>query len=143
MRDPLTRRGDHYQARMLEADVPSVITGRLYTTSELVDALLRWCPSPPVYGQLGDRERMDLDWSRVSHEVTDIRLEQGYLVGEIRILSTRSGQLLAKDLAQGGAWRLKLICTGMLHFVQDDSDWFPPWVSKIQIVGADVVPMHD
>lgn len=143
MKDPLTRRGDHYQARMLEADVPSVITGRLFTTSELVAALLKWRPCSPVYGQLGDREHMDLDLTRVSHEVTDIRLEQGYLVGEIRTLSTRSGELLAKDLAQGGEWRLKLICTGMLHFVQDDSDWFPPWVSEIQIVTADVVPMYD
>lgn len=90
MKTIATRDGE----KLLQADVPSPLTGRIYPRR-----ILEGCTEvPSVFGQIGMPKDIDaalhVDPHRISHRVTDLRMEGDQLVGKVEILDTGEGKLL-------------------------------------------------
>lgn len=81
-------------ARIMRADVPNG-NGRTYPLAALEHCIER-AKAGPIYGSLGLTEGTSIDLSKVSHTVHNLRLEGDYLVGDVTVLKTSSGEQLAK-----------------------------------------------
>lgn len=53
-----------------------------------------------LLGEITMPERASIDLTRVSHQVTELRVEDGWVVGKIKVLNTPGGQAL-KSLLDG------------------------------------------
>lgn len=88
---------------ILELDTPNA-NGRTYTAEvgqSIVDQLTK---RESVFGELsmtGTDVDMSVDLQRVSHMITDIRVQDGKLIGTAKILGTPMGNI-ARQLIEGG-----------------------------------------
>lgn len=133
----LEQDGQLWRAELLQTDVASPRTGRIFSKEELVSALLAIDPDNSLWiGQLGERQNWKpgtghtVDLAYVSHRVRELKLEDDRLVGWIQILDTPQGKIVQSLLAQGCKLGLKLLCHG---FVDTNHR-----VSNIDIVGVDI-----
>ena len=83
--------------RICQADVPNK-NNRMYSAGILqraVDKLKR----PELFGTIGMPSELTVNLTEVSHTVSDLHLEDGYLVGKVRVLETPQGKILQQILA--------------------------------------------
>lgn len=85
--------------KILEADTPTK-TGRVYPREVLQAALANLDQKRPLLGQVDADPNGRLELDKVSHLVTDIRLEGNDLTAEIQILETPKGKELQKLLKE-------------------------------------------
>lgn len=88
---------------ILNLDVPNA-NGRIYTTETaqaIVDqANKRMSNGRALFGELGyptGEPFGNIDLNRVSHQITEVRIEDGKLIGKMKLLDTPMGQI-AKTL---------------------------------------------
>lgn len=80
------------KVKICQADVPNK-NNRMYSAGVLqraVDKLKR----PELFGAIGMPSDPTVNLTEVSHTVSDLHLEDGYLVGKIRVLETPQGKIL-------------------------------------------------
>jgi hypothetical protein len=89
---------------ILELDVPNA-NGRTYTAEVGQSIVNQFTYRGDMLGEIS-MTGMDVgdtvDLVRVSHQVTDLRIENGKVLGKIKILQTPMGNI-AKELINGGA----------------------------------------
>lgn len=78
----------------MRADFPNG-NGRIYPMSALEHCVEK-AKAGPVLGSLGLTEGVSVALSEVSHTVENLRIEEGYLVGDVTVLDTPKGQALEK-----------------------------------------------
>jgi len=88
------------KVQLLRLDVPNG-NGRCYTT-EAVEAAIKKLNGAPLLGTIGIPEPngdgnsfINLDIRKVSHTVSNLRIEDGFLVGDMKILQTDPGSELS------------------------------------------------
>lgn len=85
--------------KILEADKPNK-NGRVYPREVLQAALANIDQNRPLLGQIDADPTGKLDLDKVSHLVTNLRLEGNDLTAEIQILETPKGKELQKMLKE-------------------------------------------
>lgn len=76
------------KVRITEVDVPNK-NGHIYST-ECVQSFL----GKEVLGQIG-MVAGEIDLSNVSHKISNLRIEDGFVVGDVTTLNTPQGRLLS------------------------------------------------
>ncbi len=103
----------HKSQKLMILDQPNK-NGRVYTT-ELVNKIIETV-SGDVYGTIGLSSEGTIDLERISHKTTNLRIEDGYWVGDITILDTRHGynlrSLIDTSLAMGNTIGIDFRPTG-------------------------------
>lgn len=89
-----------------QADVPN-LNGRIYPK----DLLEKVIESQSLMGMVGMNETSTLELEKVSHKVENLRMENGYLVGELKILSTPMGKTLSQLPYNENSFRLSGVGT--------------------------------
>lgn len=88
----------------MQADIKNR-NGRNYPLSELTSAVAsasqRILESKGIMGELDHPQSLNINLDRVSHVITDIRLEGNNAIGKAKLLDTPMGQI-AKELARSG-----------------------------------------
>lgn len=88
----------------MQADIQNR-NGRNYPLAELTNAVnsasQRIQESKGIMGELDHPESLNINLDRVSHVITDIRLEGNNAIGKAKLLDTPMGQI-AKELAKSG-----------------------------------------
>lgn len=85
------------EVQILELDEPNA-NGHIYTT----DAVLNWLvglDDTTVYGTIGMSDYMangSIPLDRISHQITNLCIKDGKLVGTLTVLDTPLGQALSK-----------------------------------------------
>lgn len=82
--------------RIMRADVPNG-NGRVYPMSALEHCVERG-KTETIFGTLGAPCKGAVDLNEVSHVVRNLRIEDGYLIGDIEILQTEKGDILGQLL---------------------------------------------
>lgn len=84
---------------ILTLDVPTP-AGRIFT-AECVNEAIKKFEGSQVLGELGLSNNSVINFERVSHQVTDLRVEDGKLTGEMRIIKTPLGDTLNTLMKSG------------------------------------------
>jgi hypothetical protein len=79
--------------KILPIDRPNW-NGRIYNQS-VVQSVIEKCKTP-VFGSLESVANIDL--TKVSHITENLRVENGWLVGDVKVLKTPMGQILSEIL---------------------------------------------
>ena len=88
---------DEITVRICQADVPNK-NNRTYSTEALQNAVDK-LPRPELLGTIGMPVSDKVDLFNVSHSVSNLRLEDGYLVGTMKVLETPQGKMLKELLS--------------------------------------------
>jgi hypothetical protein len=113
-------------ARICQADVPNS-AGRIYPR-----AVLEKIATKNVYATLGMPEGTAVEMEKVAALVGNWSFDsEGYLVGEVAVMGTASGQVLMETVKSGGGWDYRLAGIGT---VQDNV------VSDFRVISIGVVP---
>lgn len=94
MTDIPALRDDLVTVQILRADRPNS-NNRVYPMAALKRCIEK-AEAGPVYGSLGLTQGTVVELGAVSHIVEDLRLQDGYLVGKVRVLATPKGLELLK-----------------------------------------------
>jgi hypothetical protein len=121
------------RAKILELNVPNK-NGRIYTT-EAVQAAIEQTKGRDIFGSIGypDDFNGTVNLERVSHRAVNIRIEDGDVFADIKIMNTPNGKIL-KQL-EGADVPLHFRPAGFANIAADGT------VSDYQIISIDVV--HD
>lgn len=79
-----------FETLLCEADKPNA-RGIIYPKSVLESIVANFKPG---LGEAGYPEGLDVSLDRVSHEVTDLYIENGSLMAKIKVLDTPMGKIL-------------------------------------------------
>jgi hypothetical protein len=71
--------------------------------------------SPDVYGELGHPDVYDINLSRVSHLVKNVRIVNNYLIADIKVLDTPQGKELKRMLDDGTQFVFRPRSTGTVN----------------------------
>lgn len=107
--------------QIAQADVPN-LNGRVYPRSTLEAMIAEQEKKDPnrVFGTIGMPEGTSVDLARVSHSVSNLRLDdEGRLLGDVMILETPQGQILKRVLEAEPERQFRMAGIGKL---QDNSD---------------------
>lgn len=76
------------------ADVPNR-NGRIYPTS-LIEKVIKAAGDDKILGGMGvpDNPMTACDLSTISHSISNLRIESGWLVGDVTVLGTPQGKVL-------------------------------------------------
>lgn len=80
---------------------PANANGRIYTTEVMASAIANFNKTTHGYnsiGTLGFPDDQNIDVSKISHTVHNLRIDENYMIGEIMILETECGNLLSLTL---------------------------------------------
>jgi len=82
------------------------LNGRVYPEEVLREAIEK-LNDKPVYGQFGNPDGLIINMDEVSHVVTNIKIQDGCMTGNIRVLDNKYGRALeeALDMDVGAAFR--------------------------------------
>lgn len=83
--------------KIIELNTPSPRTGLVYTETAIRAALLNF--KSPYAAMITDRDTTSVPLDRITHEVRNCRIEDNWLVAEVRILDTP----LACELSEAGS----------------------------------------
>lgn len=106
--------------QILQADVPNK-NGRIYPT-EMIEKMIREVGDRPIFGHVGLPDGTSIDLVNVSHQVTGLRMENGNLVGTVKILDTPMGQYL-KAILLAEARDYRMSGTGFVSVDGEVSDY--------------------
>lgn len=76
------------ELKICELNVPDS-SGTLWTESTFVD-----CIGKSYFGLVGPQDGDILNLIDVSHQILNTRIQDGYFVGDLKILNTKNGRLL-------------------------------------------------
>jgi len=86
--------------------------GRVYTTAAMTEAVS--LVKGAIHGTIGDRDfKQPINLLEVSHAVNNLRVEDGYLVGDMTVLKTPGGETL-KQLMDAGEIVFRPMGTGKI-----------------------------
>jgi len=81
----------------IQCDVPSSITGRVYSRTELEGAIVKFNGREVRFGMLesiNHHHKLVIDMERVSHEVTNVHIDDdGFLCASIKFLDSTYGNI--------------------------------------------------
>ena len=123
---------DVFTVKIQELDRPNK-NGRIYPKS-VVEEALRRAPST-MYGTLGYPEGLALPIDKVSHSVSNLRIEGDYLVGDAKILKTPMGAIVEKMLMNPESVAYRTMGYGM---VGEDGV-----ISDFTIIAVAAIPAED
>lgn len=117
--------------------------GRMYTSSVARNVIKRFRALPPrtLMGELGKRSDIIIRLAQVSHVVTDLKIDNGYLMADIEVLDTPHGRIL-KNLLQesqvvfrtAGMTKTYCMCTKEEIYAVPDC---------YKLVTVDALPLHE
>ncbi len=83
--------------RIMELDIPNK-NGITYTTEAVERAIEDWNQvfGTPMVNTFDPKPKPHVDVNSISHVVSDLRISDGYLVGEVKVLNTPNGITLAE-----------------------------------------------
>ena len=108
------------KVELLVCDKPTQVTGRTYPKELVIKALERFKESgayAPILGQFtepNDYNISEIDFSKVSHAVTDLEWKNNVLCGTLNILDTSQGRIAFELFKQVDVTALALLGTGMV-----------------------------
>jgi hypothetical protein len=86
------------KVQIMRADVPNS-NGIVYPLSALEECI-QASKAETIFGMLDPGDITNVDFSKVSHIVDNLQIEDGYLVGDVQILQSAKGDLLKKLLEE-------------------------------------------
>jgi hypothetical protein len=98
--------------KICQADTPNK-NNRLYS-SEVLQSAIEKVATKEMLGTIGMPEGPSVDLADVSHTITDLRLEGGFLVGKVKVLKTPKGKLLEELLSQPPSLDFRLAGVGQV-----------------------------
>lgn len=104
---------------VLILDVPN-LNNRVYPEDVIKRAIEQW-QDETMIGQIGmpAGPTMVVDYDNVSHQITNLRIENGSLIADITVLDTPNGRLLQDLLTTGACMDFRT--AGIGHVVIDDN----------------------
>lgn len=104
--------------KIQQVNVPNK-NGRIYTRATIEQVIEQFKDGKPLLGTIGmGEDRAAIDHS--SHKVTNLRLEDGWLIGDVAVLETETGNALATMLE---AHPLDFRMDGVGNVEQQDDRW--------------------
>lgn len=100
--------------KILPIDRPNW-NGRFYSQN-VVESAITKC-KPPVFGHL-DSNMGQVDLEKVSHITENLRIEDGWLVGEVKVLGTPNGKIL-KEIYEKPTDIVKFVIAGHGNISKD------------------------
>ena len=95
--------------KICQADVPNK-NNRVYPASVLETVAQS---QKPILGTVGIPEGWEIPLDQISHQVTNLRIEDGYLVGNVTILETEAGKA-AEALLSSASPDFRMRGTGLV-----------------------------
>ena len=95
---------DEFLVVVEEADKSSKSTRRIYSSKVLEDQVARLksdVDNGRLLGELGTPDGVAINFSRVSHIITDLFMSEGRLMAKIKVLKTPCGKVLETLLSEG------------------------------------------
>lgn len=122
-----------YTARVLQCNVPTPHTGKIYPTDEVKKAIGVFMTSVARMGEMDHDSGHEVNLERVSHVITNTYVDSdGWWVAELETLDTPMGNILEKLLEAGIQPGINPRSIGYLN---EHSNWR---VKDLQIIALDV-----
>jgi hypothetical protein len=120
-----------------QADVPNLV-GNIYT-KEAITQMYEQCKSAMENGFFGGVIRDDgvspLDLSKVTHQVNQVDVIDGFLVADVSFMSTPDGEI-ARNMVESAAGVIRPTIHGTLDPVTKE-------IKVAKVVSFDVIQYHD
>jgi hypothetical protein len=82
----------------------------LYSKDALEKAIEKY-DGKRIYGQLGGNQDPSLDTTKISHVCENLRIDGGYVIADVEILSTPMGKIVGDNIENG---RFGISCTAKI-----------------------------